>query len=237
MTRARRRLAFSATEAYAAGSGHDLVAAARGRARRVAAAGHASTMRRANAPPPLPPGRAAPPAVVASGARRPVGQPARQRPSSPRGARAAPAASAVHRALEWAAGAAGVTGLDRALGGRRARVRRRCGRGARHAAAILAMPARPLLPRRRSPLERQRGAGQRRPARCCASTGWCGSRRRAASRSGGCSTTSCSHAPRRSSRTGSSCCATATQCARAQPGQAVRCAFIAGDGRGGRGSP
>ena len=84
------------------------------------------------------------------------------------------------------------------------------------------------------PLERQRGAGQRRergaahrPARAA--------RREAASRSGGCSTTSCSHAPESSTPYRRSCCVTATRSRAAQPGEAVRCAFITGDGPGRRG--
>ena len=71
MTRARRRLAFSATEAYAAGSGTTWWQRLEQAVPDELPLPEARTMALGGVPAPLPPARAAPPSVVASGRRRP----------------------------------------------------------------------------------------------------------------------------------------------------------------------
>ena len=161
MTRARRRLAFSATEAYAAASGTTWwqrleravpdelpLPEARPTSGGMAAPLPAAELRRLPSWRPArvgPIGHAAPPTTVDS--------------AEPR---AAALGRAVHRTLEWAARSAAATGIDALSVAAGARVRRRPRRGA---APRCGDPRpcrhRPVLPRPADPLERQRGARER----------------------------------------------------------------------------
>jgi hypothetical protein len=106
-------------------------------------------------------------------------------------ARAALLGRAVHRTLEWAARTPVVTDLDRLAAAAAREYGADAGEVRRHAAAILAHADTARF--FRGP--QIRWSGNEVPVSesgpCCASTGWCSSKGRAASRSGGCSTTSC----------------------------------------------
>ena len=230
MSRAKRRLVFSATEPYLAPIGPTWWS-------RVGAAC---------------------PAVAAAAGRAAL-RPARRRRRSggaARGHRHRDAA-AVARVRRSAAGAAAHRGAGgerahrpgrpprarmdrRRRGDRSRRSRRRRGARVRRRGRVGAprrgrhrRPSRrrPLLPRPADPLARQRGVAQRR-GRGAAHRPPRPASTRATARSGGCSTTSCSHAPDELDAYRAQLLRYRAAVARAQPGEAVRCAFITGDGQG-----
>ena len=137
MTRARRRLAFTATEAYAAGSGTTWWQRLEQAVPDELALPEARTMAVGAMPAPLPP---------AELRRLPSWRPARvgrtDHASSPptavaEEARAAALGRAVHRTLEWASGAAVVTALDVLSTAAAREFGTDAGEVRRHAAAIL----------------------------------------------------------------------------------------------------
>ena len=161
MSRAKRRLVFSATEPYQAPIGPTWWSRVGAACPAVAAAAGRAALRPARAPSPQRRRRAR-----TSSSRR-CRRGARPRSEPAAGPREAPAASArigraVHRALEWIVADAG----DRSPRSRRrrgARVRRRGRAGARRRGRHRRPSRRrPLLPRLADPLARQRGVAERR---------------------------------------------------------------------------